>query len=806
MPEKNPLPPYLACLNPEQLEAVLHTGSPLLILAGAGTGKTRVITTKIAYLVKERGVQPESILAVTFTNKAAREMRERAAMLEPRCDRAVIRTFHSFGAWFLRRNAAAAGLDSNFVIYDDGDSAELLHAAFPQMDRQECKRYAAYIARAKDYNLEPDSPDLGAAARDEDFRRIYASYEERLRATGNVDFGDLIRLPTKILSEDRAIAERTRQRFRIILVDEYQDSNVAQFKLLQLLSDAGTYLCVVGDDDQSIYRFRGAEIRNILSFSKTFPGTKTIRLERNYRSYQTILDIAGDVVARNSGRLGKTLRATRPGGAKPSLALLDDQDQEVELCARIIRDHERRRGSLADIAVLYRTNAQSLAFERVFPRKGIAYRLVGALRFYEREEVKDILAYLSLVLNPRDEIAFRRVVNKPARGLGESSVEIILQEAARRGSSLLEACEDSREALRGKAKTGMDQFLAIVARASALLNGKEQKARSRQGEADSDSAEPYSLSDGGRANPDSGSSSLGILLETIIKESGLAGYHRDQDEIAGTQKLANMEELVNAASLYPLLREGLAEFMETIELDRGFQAEDEAGKKDAVTLITMHNTKGLEFPIVIVTGLEQGLFPREDEEGEDLEEQRRLFYVALTRAKDSLYLTACRWRRMRGRLFETAPSRFLTEMDPSLYEFWKGGSAFARPAALSYPQYARGGFGKAGGLGGQSGLDRPSASLGRGGAAGRAGGGPGYAAVNRAAGPPSSAPANAAAGRAGSEWNQGQAVYHDEYGAGTVIKVSMTESSGALVIVRFDSGKIAQFFPKYTKKLERIQA
>ncbi|MHB0897816.1 MAG: ATP-dependent helicase, partial [Spirochaetales bacterium] len=247
MPQEKPIPPYLSALNPEQLEAVLHEGSPLLILAGAGTGKTRVITSKIAYLVKERGFHPESILAVTFTNKAAREMRERAALLEPSCERAVIRTFHSFGAWFLRRNAAAVGLDSNFVIYDDGDSSELIHAALPQLSKQECNRYASLIARAKDYYLEPDSPNLTASIRDEDFRRIYALYEQRLRDTGNVDFGDLIRLPTKILSDDEAIARRTKQRFRVILVDEYQDSNVAQFLLLQRLAGPETYICVVGD-------------------------------------------------------------------------------------------------------------------------------------------------------------------------------------------------------------------------------------------------------------------------------------------------------------------------------------------------------------------------------------------------------------------------------------------------------------------------------------------------------------------------------------------------------------------------------
>jgi len=802
--EQERLPPYLAYLNPEQLKAVLHEGSPLLILAGAGTGKTRVITTKIAYLVKERGISPESILAVTFTNKAAREMRERAALLEPSCERAVIRTFHSFGSWFLRRNAQALELDSNFVIYDDEDSASLVQAILPNLGKPECRRYASLIARAKDYGLEPDSPSLATLIRDDDFRRVYSLYEERLRATGNVDFGDLIRLPAKILEKDEVIARRTKQRFRVLLVDEYQDSNVAQFLLLQRLFSPETYLCVVGDDDQSIYRFRGAEIRNILSFASIFPGTETIKLERNYRSYQSILDIAGDVVSRNSGRLGKTLRATRPGGAKPQLALLDDQDQEVSFCARIIGEMRAKGASLSDIAILYRTNAQSLAFEKEFPRRGIPYRLVGALRFYDREEVKDLLAYLSLLLNPRDEIAFRRIVNKPARGLGEGSVESILDKAAREGLSPIEACRQSQELLRGRGKAGMEQFLGLLDRATALLGTMMYQD------------EPYSLSDGGKRSTkgensdakggkaiggDAGSASLAILLETIVKESGLVGYHRDQDEIAGTQKLANMDELINASSLYPLASEGLAEFLETIELDRSFQAGSDAELKDAVTLITMHNTKGLEFPCVIVSGLEQGLFPRDDEEGEDLEEQRRLFYVSLTRAKDRLYLSACRWRRIRGRIIETSPSRFLTEMDPSLYEFWKLGASASRPQAGSFPRRTFPATQRTAGSAGASLIPKagsygsrplPSASS---------------LASNRSAaltGSKSSAQAETGPG-ASPEWKRGQAVYHDEYGRGSVIKVSMTESSGSLVIVQFETGKIAQFFPKYTRKLERIK-
>jgi DNA helicase-2/ATP-dependent DNA helicase PcrA len=794
------LPAYLASLNPEQLEAVRHEGEPLLILAGAGSGKTRVITTKIAYLVRERHVSPESILAVTFTNKAAKEMRDRAAAIEPTCERAVIRTFHSFGAWFLRRNAQAfPDLDPRFVIYDDDDQTTLLHAALPQYTRSECARMAQAISRAKDYGLEPDSPDLSAAFADPGLmRRVYATYEERLRRTGNVDFGDLIRLPARLLAEDEAVRRRTRQRFRVILVDEYQDSNVAQFELLKLLAGgtgivretAGAavgvepaYLCVVGDDDQSIYRFRGAEVRNILDFPSIFQGTRIVKLERNYRSYQSILDVAGQVVSHNSGRLGKELRAERPGGKPPRLALLDDQEAEVAYCARVCAQRLKSGGRLSDVAILYRTNAQSLSFEKDFPRRGIAYRIVGALRFYEREEVKDALAYLALLSNPRDEIAFKRVVNKPSRGIGDASQEVILEAAFSPGlagaarttavtgpgaggttlgpevGNLLAASASAADDLKGKARSGLKAFVDLVGRFGAELAAGS--------------------ADAAKGSPQAGTQeNLGVLVQRIVEESGLAEYHRSQDEVAGTQKLANLDELVNAASLYEKSAEGLSDFLETIELDRSLAAaEPGAGDAaDAVTLITMHNTKGLEFPVVVVTGLEQGLFPRDDEEDAELEEQRRLFYVAITRAKDELHLTSCRFRRLHGRLFETAPSRFLSEIDHDSLEALSGVAHRAQAAQdRGYRPQAT--------FGGAYGGGRASARLG---GANRGGRGPAADGAAKTEGP----------------WRAGLGVYHEDYGSGYVVSVSPTPSSGPLVVVRFETGKEARFFPRFTTKLE----
>jgi DNA helicase-2/ATP-dependent DNA helicase PcrA len=738
------LPPYLASLNPEQLAAVRHEGGSLLILAGAGSGKTRVITTKIAYLVRERGVEPESILAVTFTNKAAREMRDRATAIEASCTRAVMRTFHSFGAWFLRRNSAAAGLDSNFTIYDEDDQATLLHGILPQNTRSECSRMVQAISRAKDLGLEPDSPDLSAVFSDPGMRRVYALYEERLRKTGNLDFGDLIRLPARLLLDDEAIRRRTRQRFRVILVDEYQDSNVAQFELLRLLAGTsttpdspsaggnGAYLCVVGDDDQSIYGFRGAEVRNILRFPEIFPGTEIIRLERNYRSYQSILDVAGSVVSHNAGRLGKTLVAERLGGSRPLLSLLDDQDAEAAYCVKVCRDRVKAGGRWSDVAILYRTNAQSLTFEKEFTHKGIPYRIVGSSRFYDREEVKDGLAYLAVLCNPRDEVAFKRVVNKPARGIGDASVDLLLDAAEASGADLVTASAEAGESLRGRARAGIKEFLGLVSGLRTTL-----------------------------AAPSSDGETLAVLVERLVRGSGLIEYHRAQDVVAGTQKVANLEELVNAASDYPRSPEGLSAFLETIELDRSL-ASEEVVAADAVTLITMHNTKGLEFPVVIATGLEQGLFPRDDEdeeEGEELEEQRRLFYVAITRAKDELHLSSCHWRRLHGRLFETSPSRFLAEIDGSLIRTVDGRRVGANAA-----------------FGFRGSAARPT---------------PGYGASGSRRAAEESGP-----------WRAGLSVYHEDYGSGVVIKVSPTSSSGPLVVVRFETGRQAQFFPKFTKKLE----
>jgi DNA helicase II / ATP-dependent DNA helicase PcrA len=636
--------PELETLNPAQREAVLHTHGPLLILAGAGSGKTRVITVKIAYLIRELRVAPHSILAVTFTNKAAGEMRERAAAMEPAAADVMIRTFHSFGAWLLRRNAAAAGLDRGYSIYDDDDVVSLLRTIYPAEQRGTLARYSRLISRAKDYTLRPDD-DLSAVSLDPDFAEIYRAYQQRLDEIGNVDFGDLILKPVELLRSDEAIRNRIRQRYRYILVDEYQDSNVAQYELLKQLTNEQTYICVVGDDDQSIYRFRGAEVRNFLTFNETFPQTTVVKLEQNYRSTAPILDVASAVVAHNAGRLGKTLWTERTGGTIPTVALLRDQDEEVDYCLDLIEREPR------ETAILYRTNAQSRLFESALLRVGIAYRIVGSLRFYEREEVKDALAILKFCANPRDEVSFRRIINKPTRGIGAKTLDQIVANIPQADGDLLLATEASIPAFSRKASTSARRFLDSVEGARGTL----------------------------------GTGRLSEFTERIIRDLGLWDHHAEHtDEITARAKVENLEEFVNASSLYPATHEGLAEFLELVELDRSREQDEDPGAQ--VTLITMHNTKGLEFDRVIVTGMEEGLFPRGgDEDPDEIEEERRLFYVAVTRARDELYLTSCSYRRLHGRSMDFVPSRFLGEIPRELLDISGDARGMRTSSSDEYP-------------------------------------------------------------------------------------------------------------------------
>lgn len=751
---------YLESLNPEQTEAVVHSGSPLLILAGAGSGKTRVITTKIAYLIQHENIQPWSILAVTFTKKAANEMKARAVKLEPLADQAQIKTFHSFGAWFLRRYAEETGLDPNFTVYDDDDSAALLMKAVPGMTKKQANIAAHKISLCKDYCLSPDD-NLSEFDTDGKLAEIYSAYQQRLLATGNADFGDLIMRPVQIINKNETIKNQLRHRFRVVMVDEYQDSNVAQFKLLQALSgveeNSGTYVCVVGDDDQSIYKFRGAEVQNILKFPNIFPDTKIIRLERNYRSTGKILAAADAVVSNNTDRLGKTLVAARGEGSSPVLVFLENQDKEAAFCAQLIQKAvETQNAHYSDFAVLYRTNAQSLVLETEFLHKKIPYAVVGSLKFYEREEIKDALGYLSLLVNPRDELAFSRIVNKPVRGIGEKSQEKIVSSAYSSAGTLIEnlnlldAAENCAEILPKKAKEGLKDFCLIMKNLQAEL---DEKSREIPEEIQLDSLAEAAIS----ADADSKSKTeekdferLSVFIQRVIEDSGLDEYHKSQDEIDGTSRIQNLQELVNSAISYPFSRRGLLDFLDSIELDRTL-AEQSDDSADAVTLITLHNTKGLEFNRVIITGLENGIFPREEKVGEELEEERRLFYVGITRAKNELYITSCAMRRLYGRTQPMMPSRFLFE----------AGNVFKVMGRIPLS------YSNANSSGDDAALSPKTELL--------------------------------------EKWKKGVRLYNDDYGYGQIVK-SEADSGEVVIEVQFENGERKKFMPEYQgRKLDIIK-
>ena len=600
----------------------MHGSEPLLILAGAGSGKTRAITSRIAWLVAEKGFDPASILAVTFTNKAANEMRERVLKMEPRTEKTIIRTFHSFGAWILRRNSEAAGLQPNFTIYDDDDQVSLLSRINSGVTGRVLRDYMHRIARAKDNNIYYDDDSLDM---DGQLRELYRGYEQRLREIGNVDFGDLVLMPLRLLRSRPEIRNRLRQRFRAILVDEYQDTNVCQAELLGELCGEGKWLCVVGDDDQSIYGFRGARVGNILDFPEMFPGTRIIKLEQNYRSTGYILKAASELVSRNSGRLDKNLWTAGETGQKPRCVYLDDSDNEALWCAGELVNPE----DWAKTAILYRTNAQSRAFETILRQNNIPYRLVGSISFYQREEVKNVLAFLAFLANPLDEISFRRIANKPPRGLGKIRIDGLVGTA--------------RELYSGNIAEAMKEA-GFSGRAAAACRLFGTLFRRYAGEPDFEN--------------------LGLLITDMINYTGLYNYYETLDLEEHSQRVANMNELVTLAADYPSDSRGLCAFLELVDLDRSAIEDEGDSSQDKVTLITVHNTKGLEFERVIVTGMEEGLFPHCNSSNteKDIEEERRLFYVAITRAMSYLAFTSCTYRMLWGRSQRNVPSRFLEDI------------------------------------------------------------------------------------------------------------------------------------------------
>jgi len=636
-------------LNPAQREAVLHGDGPMLVLAGAGSGKTRVLTTRIARLVEHHGVDPRQILALTFTNKAAGEMTERVARLlgaEPAGMWAG--TFHAIGARLLRREAGLAQRTARFTIYDEDDA---LAAAKRAMDRLQLssKQWAPAAVRraisdAKNALVAP--AEYAALARDPLSRaaaRVYELLDRTLRESNAVDFDDLLVLPVRILQQHADRLASYRARFRYILVDEYQDTNRAQYQLIKLLGGEHGNVQVVGDDDQSIYGWRGADIRNILDFEKDFPAARVVRLEENYRSTPQVLEVANAAIAANFGRRGKTLRATRPAGEPVSLTgALDERDEAEWLADEVASLRAADRAlELRDIAILYRTNAQSRALEEVLRRRAMPYRLVGAVRFFDRREIRDLMAYLKLIANPADDEAFRRAVSVPRRGLGDTSIDALGESARAVPVPMLDAAAraDLTAPLRPAARQALADFAALITRL------RERAA----------------------------SAAVDELLRTIVDETKFAEHLRAEGPEA-EERLENVRELLSTASEAEDEEGGevgltpLDHFLQRASLVTDFDRLDPDA--DAVTMMTLHNAKGLEFPVVFITGLEEGLFPlrRAMDTPDELEEERRLFYVGITRAERKLYLTHARSRRRNGETMPSIPSSLLAPIPPSMLD------------------------------------------------------------------------------------------------------------------------------------------
>lgn len=666
---------FLSQLNLQQQEAVTTGDGPLLILAGAGSGKTRVIAHRIAHLIAERGVWPRNILAVTFTNKAAEEMRTRVSKLLEGLDLGsapLISTFHSLCVRILRRDIEAlnAGYTRSFTIYDQDDAVRLARNCIRDLgldDKQFAPRSVqSAISSAK--NRGDDAESFTAKAQFVDERRasiarVFQLYEERLHKNNALDFDDLLIKTVRLLRDVPEVRERYNDRFQYLLVDEYQDTNQLQFALIRLLTEAQQNICVVGDPDQSIYRWRGADIKNILKFEEHFPAAKVIRLEENYRSTQNILDLASGVIKHNVERKEKALWTQNPAGEKIRYYQAMDAEAEARFVARKIEEHLRAEPDLR-AAVLYRTNSQSRVFEEAMRRFGLSYNIVGGFSFYERMEVRDIIAYLKLAMNPHDSIALQRIINTPPRGIGKVTLDEIENRARQFGISYWDAISDLVEderALSARAAAALANFQRIVRglanKVEAVLRVDEEPDREYE-DAEEDAAGQVIES----ATP------VSDLVKAAILDTGYENALKSENSEEAEARLENLQELVNAAVDYDEQgAQGLRDFLDHSAL----VADTDQYKPDVqVTLMTAHSAKGLEFPVVFLVGLEDGLFPhsRSLSDSSDIEEERRLAYVAMTRAERVLYVTHAVKRRVYGEELASEPSQFLNEMPIELID------------------------------------------------------------------------------------------------------------------------------------------
>jgi DNA helicase II / ATP-dependent DNA helicase PcrA len=764
---------FLDELNPQQREAVETTEGPVLILAGAGSGKTRVITFRIAYLIEKMGVMPESILAVTFTNKASSEMAERVEKLVGGLSIAkpVISTFHSFCVRVLRRDVEALripstvpgqpaiGLTKNFVIYDESDQQQVVKGIMRRLgldDKQLTPRNVlSRISWAKNHMLDPQEIYLQSAdPKTEKIAHIFEEYRKELRKANAMDFDDLLLEAMRLLKSVAAVREYYNRRFRYLLVDEYQDTNRPQYELMRLLAGDGHNVCAVGDEDQSIYSWRGADIRNILEFERDFPEAKIVRLEQNYRSTQNILEAASVVVANNVRRKGKNLWTSRQGGAKIGYYEAPDGENEALFAADTINKYVRatgESGGTARAAVLYRTNSQSRLFEEAMRRYGLKYHVVGGFSFYERAEIKDLISYLKVVLNPDDSVSLLRVINTPVRGIGKTTIEMIERLALETGLSMWGAVGEAiaRQLLPARALAALKSFQAVIEDGRAMLAGTfverveetaaenseiatelrsagrtNASAPTQAEESDTD-FDPGNFSfdfgagesenvdgtgENARLSTEAGEAVEGFrapgaaantaeILKFLIDRTGYIKQLEEEDTPEAFSRIENLRELVNAAMDSRDRGETLDQFLDHAALVSDADQYDEHAQ---ITLMTLHAAKGLEFPLVVLAGLEEGLFPhsRTMLEPDSIEEERRLCYVGMTRAMDTLVLSRAVYRRRYGTDMPEAsvPSRFLEEVPPQLVEELGGARRREASASSSTSRFSSGAGGSRTGM------------------------------------------------------------------------------------------------------------
>lgn len=632
---------YLQDLNPNQKLAVTTVNGPVLVIAGAGSGKTRVLTARIAHLIQAHGVLPYRIVAVTFTNKAAQEMRERLEnLIGPSAEQVVMGTFHSLCVRILRAEAAYVGRSSDFQIFDEGDQQAVMREVCRELNldpqRVPPKRLLAAISRAKDELLTPEEYPTHGDFWEQIVAKAYAKYQQKLVQSNAFDFDDLIMTVVRMFKEHPEVGRKYQERYDHILVDEYQDTNRAQYLLVQHLAQRTGNICVVGDEDQSIYAFRGADIRNILEFEKDFPGAAIIKLEENYRSTKNILGAANSVIKNNTERKEKQLWTSRAEGEKVAFFQGSNEWEEARFVGDSIKELNRRGGvSFRDVAILYRTHSLSRVLEEEFMRSGIPYRIVSGVRFYERKEIKDLLAYLRLIHNPSNDISFLRVVNTPRRGIGETTLDRLGTYAQQFELSLYDSLSylEGVDGLGGKALKALAAFRDMV--------------RGWRGRLDE--------------------LSLSSLVSTVLEESGYLAELQAQRDDEAQQRMENLQEFLSLAKQFETagnVAADLGTLLEYVALISDVDTYD--SEADAVSMMTVHASKGLEFPVVFIVGLEEGVFPHARSAWEDgqLEEERRLAYVAMTRAQERLFLTCAKQRTLYGATRPNAVSTFVREIDP----------------------------------------------------------------------------------------------------------------------------------------------